>query len=487
MSAYTFYSLAFGIIAGVFVSSLYPVSFFVILFVSLLAFFLGIFPLISRVKSDARIFVVFSIFLLAFSLGALRYEIVAKDTDNYLAKGPALFGGIIEKEPEFREKNVHVVVEIENSSVLLFAPSGTEYEYGDRVQFFGEIVLPENFDTDNGRVFNYREFLKARGVDYVVYNPKVTVLGKGEGNPLRSTLYKIKNNFLDSINENLPLPESGLLAGILLGEKGALTKEVEESFRLAGLSHVVVLSGYNIAIVVIFVGFIFSFLGAKLRIVASTVAIFLFVLLTGAEVTAIRASLMAYVVLLAKYIKRNYAVGRALVFVAILMILQNPKILVFDISFQLSFLATLGIVYLNPILEKFFSFLTNFSKMREIVATTISAQILVTPLILYQIGTFSFISLPANILVLPLIPLAMLSGFIVAILGMISHTLALPFVFISYALLHISVQVATFFGDLPFSVKTIEPFSAWWLLPAYLFLFITIYLLHRIYSKRLSN
>jgi competence protein ComEC len=157
------------------------------------------------------------------------------------------------------------------------------------------------------------------------------------------------------------------------------------------------------------------------------------------------------------------------------MVAISPKILVFDISFQLSFLATVGIIYATPVIERLFQWLTNKIHIRDIVVTTLSTQLFVSPFILYAMGTFSIVSLPANLLVLPLVPIAMFLGLIVGVLGLISQALSTPFSFVVYFILHFQLSVAKFFGNLKIATITIEPFSAWWLLIVYgLILFVII-------------
>jgi len=141
------------------------------------------------------------------------------------------------------------------------------------------------------------------------------------------------------------------------------------------------------------------------------------------------------------------------------MVIINPKILVFDISFELSFLATIAIIYVAPILKTKFTFITEKFKLREIISTTISAQILVLPLILYKMGLLSLVALPANILVLAFIPATMLFGFITGTLGFLLIPLSLPFAWISWVLLAYIIKVSDFFASLPFSSVNITWFS----------------------------
>ena len=142
------------------------------------------------------------------------------------------------------------------------------------------------------------------------------------------------------------------------------------------------------------------------------------------------------------------------------MIIINPKILVFDISFQLSFLATIAIIYVAPILKPKLTFVTEKFALRETISSTVSAQIMVLPLILYKMGLLSLVALPANILVLAFIPTVMLTGFLTGMVGFIWLPMSLPFAWISWIILAYIIGISNFFASLPFSTINISWFSS---------------------------
>lgn len=133
------------------------------------------------------------------------------------------------------------------------------------------------------------------------------------------------------------------------------------------------------------------------------------------------------------------------------MLFFNPKLLVFDPSFQLSFLATAGLIYFSPFFEKYFLWLPTRLGVREIATATVSAQLAVTPLLLSMTGNFSLIALPANILVLISVPYAMAFGFLAGAIGMVSSFLALPFSWVVYALLSYELFIVSMFARIPFA------------------------------------
>jgi competence protein ComEC len=130
--------------------------------------------------------------------------------------------------------------------------------------------------------------------------------------------------------------------------------------------------------------------------------------MTGAYATSVRAGIMAILVLIAKVTGRPYDVLRAVILTIILMLFYNPYLLYFDISFELSFVATIAVIFLNPKIAKYFYFIPKVLNLRDLITVTFSAYIFVLPFVLYKMGNLSLVALPTNFLVLPFIPLTML-------------------------------------------------------------------------------
>ena len=163
---------------------------------------------------------------------------------------------------------------------------------------------------------------------------------------------------------------------------------------------------------------------------------------------------------------RIYAPDRALGLVIVGMLAWNPVLLLYDPGFQLSALATAGLLALSPIIVPRSTWI-EWASMREVFASTVSAQLAVLPLLLYSSGQLSLVALPANLLVLVAVPLAMLMSLVAALGGLIAGPLA-PFVgFPAYVLLSYMIGVAHTFASLPFASLQLGAFSGWWLVPTY--------------------
>lgn len=468
------YSAVAGLLVGVALRTLAPVP-VEVLFVGFVAAVLccGVHILSLRVRLLTVLVVS------AFVLGVVRTEFVL----GGLVPAPELtaseneqltFTGVVVRDVDVRERHVLVTVDLESFAsmplagrVLVYAPLYPRVSYGNRILVTGELAQPEAFETDTGRVFHYDQYLAKDGVTHVVYRPRVEVLAEGAGNPAVSFLFVQKERFLDALGSVVPEPQNALLAGLLVGAKRSLGEEWLERFRETGLIHIVVLSGYNVTIVIESIMRTLAFLPKYIGGGVGAVAIVAFALVTGASATIIRASLMALLVLLARLTNRPYAIFRALVLAAALMVLHSPLILLYDPSFQLSFLATLGLILLAPRVEHWFSWLPQVLGVRSIVAATLSTQLFVLPLLMYQIGEVSLIAPFANILVLPAVPLIMLLGFLAGLSALLVGLLALPLAWAAHLGLSYVLTVVELFAALPFASVTVPPIPWWLLIPLY--------------------
>ncbi len=325
--------------------------------------------------------------------------------------------------------------------ILITTSLYQNYFYGDWVVVEGKIAEPNNFSG-----FDYKGYLERYNVSAVSSYPKILVLKNNQGNFVKYQLLKIKAAFAEHIAKYLEEPKASLLMGILIGARKTLPNNVIENFNLTGTSHVIAVSGYNISIIIYGLGFLAFFLGKRWSFWISFCFILAFIIISGASASVIRASVMGSLLLLSLNIGRMYAVTPSLCLAAAGMLVLNPKILYWDIGFQLSFAATLGIVYLLPEMEKLTESWPKFWGAKSIVFATLSATAATLPLILLHFGRLSIVALIANILILPIVPAAMLFGFLIAV------PFASPgFALISSWLLAYILKITSFLASLPYS------------------------------------
>ncbi|MCR4279411.1 MAG: ComEC family competence protein [Candidatus Zambryskibacteria bacterium] len=445
------FSFAFGVL----VSSLIFVSPIISVFLIVVALAILAGEKLHQNKISWEVLFIF-LALIFFSFGSLRYAV----KDFYESTTPSL-EGVVVSEPEQRDNATRFVFLSDNrEKVLVSTDIYAEVEYGDKVILNGAFKRPGIIENeDSGRNFDYAAYLAKDDIYHTMSFAEVEIVGKGEGNPIKHTLFKVKRSLVSRMKEVFAEPNASLLAGLVVSGRDAMPQNILEEFRRAGIIHIVVLSGYNVTIIADFLRKFFEkvFLATRFAAVpalasgASIAGIILFVLMTGAEATVVRASIMVLTVIVAKMLGREYSAPRALLLAGFIMLLENPKILAFDPSFQLSFLATLALIYVVPIIEKFLYWITDWWNFRGIVATTLGTQLTVLPLLVYSIGDLSLVSLPANVLVLLIIPYVMLLGFIAALLSYIGFIIALPFAYPAHILLVWILGVSNFFGNMSFA------------------------------------
>lgn len=467
----------FSFIAGVFLRSFFnfgwaTVGFFVLISAVLAA--------LSFLGEQKRIFLLIAILMVGISLGIARYEI--KDTRGDLTgfenniNQQIVVQGIIIDEPDERENYTRLIVEVQDSKILVYSHHYPEFNYGDELKISGILKRPQNFFQD----FDWQSYLAKDDIFYEMFYPEIELISSGNGSWIKEKLFLLKENFISSLARVIPEPHSAFMAGLTVGAKKSIPKDLQEDFRKTGIIHIVVLSGYNITIVADSIVKFFSFLPRTFGISLGVLGIILFAIMTGASATVVRASLMAILVILARTTGRIYTITWALFLTGFLMVLQNPKILRFDTGFQLSFLATFALIYLAPYFENKFKFLPKKFKIREIASATVSTQIFVLPLLLYKMGLFSVVSLLVNLLILLFVPITMFFGFITGGLGIISSVLSIPFSWISYVFLQYELWVVEIFAKLPFAALNIDKFP---LLPMFLIYAIYGIIIYKIKKK----
>ena len=445
--------------------------FFGVTFSLLLTFFALIaFAICLFSKTPVNIFT--ALFLLAVALGVVRFDIAELKTgDPYLENTigeQVILQGVVVDEPDERETNTKLTVRIKEhaggrstTKILVTTERYPRYSYGDVLTLTGKLTKPTPFVSDRGSVFDYRMYLKSSGIFFTMYNPAIEKVGSREGNMVRHALFSVKSAFLNRIRSVIEEPQASLLGGLVVGAKHSLGERLLDDFRTVGVIHIVVLSGYNVTIVAEFIMRLLIFLPLFFSWSIGIIAIVLFALLSGAGATIVRASIMAILVIISRATGRTYQITRALMLTGFVMVLFNPFILVFDSSFQLSFMATIGLIHLAPELERYFGWVPTRLQLREFATATIATQLFVLPMLLYKMGQLSTVAFPANLLVLPTVPVAMLFGFITGLLGFFNTFISLPFAYATEGLLSYQLFIVDVFAKIPFASVSINTFPLW--------------------------
>ncbi|MEJ2707003.1 MAG: ComEC/Rec2 family competence protein [Anaerolineales bacterium] len=340
--------------------------------------------------------------------------------------------------------------------ILALVPAGDNWRYGDLVRLEGQIAIPPENEE-----FSYRDYLSRQGIHAYLPNGQARLLGHGYGNTLKGGIYALRRRFLNTVYQLWPDPEASLLAGILLGVESGIPQPVEEAFKDTGTSHIIAISGFNITLLSGLMVTLFGrLLGKKRRVLAgvlSAAGIAVYTLLVGADAAVVRAALMGGLALFARMVGRRQDGLNSLAFVAALMALFDPNVL-WDIGFQLSFMATLGLVlYAEPLSDAFVARVARWLPLEtaqrlagpvgEYVLFTLAAQITTLPVMVYHFQRLSLSAFLTNPVILPAQPPVMILGGLAVFLAQVSAPLG-----------QLAAQVAWPF--VAFTIRAVELFAA---------------------------
>ena len=477
----TFLYLCLSFIGGIFISSLLVVPKFIIgeLFI------LGIFYILFSFKQKSILVFGFCLIFLAF--GILRYQITLNNFENAelrnfidFSKPIKILAEVI-KEPDVRENNINLTVRIEEllinkigipmeGKILVTTSRYPEYQYGDRLKIIGSLKDPPIFGD-----FSYKDYLRKDGILAIMFYPEISQKPAESGSPsaFYGRILSFKNKLREAVNQSLSPPQSSILAAVILGDKRNISEEWKDKLNRTGLRHLTAVSGMHI---VILTSILMSFLIAigfwRGQAFYLTVGfIFLYILMIGFQPSAVRAAIMAGLFLSAQKVGRVSYSQRAVIFAGALMLAQNPFLLKNDVGFQLSFLAVMGIIYLFSIFQRWLKFIPQdkYLNLKNILSMTFSAQVFTLPILIYNFGYLSLVSPLTNILIVPLLPFIMVSGFIFSLVGIFWQFLGWLLSFPAWLLLTYLTKIIDWFYCLPFA--SLEFKISWqWVLIFYLIL-----------------
>jgi len=392
------------------------------------------------------IFCSIGIFLFGFNLSKVENnELIKFDNQE------VVFEGVVSSDPERGSTKTQLIVDVFNQErkvgkILIFIDKYSPVKYGDRIEIKGTIKVPQQLDN-----FDYQGYLAKDGVSVIISFPEIEIIESK--NNFLGVIYSFKENLGERIRNNLSPDLSPILEAMILGNDHKMDKETKNKLSASGLSHVIAISGSHIVIfsAMLFEVLLFLGLWRKQALLGSIFFTLFYVFLVGMPASGVRAGIMVGLLFLAQLISRQSFNLRTLVIAASAMLFFNPLLLKFDLGFQLSFMAVLGIILTSPVFNKWLDviFRGRLKWLQEILAMTISAQIFTLPLLISSFGYFSIISLLSNIVVLPITPLLMALGVLVPILGMI---VAIPCSFLlSYLMWVVDVS-----SQIPFAIMKVN-------------------------------
>jgi competence protein ComEC len=347
------------------------------------------------------------------------------------------FRALVVDEPEQHGRSISVKLSVKqiqrdggwqpmSGGVLLWEPSTAQRKYGDLLEIAGKLETPPQLGD-----FDYAQYLARQGISSVAYYQKVESAGSGQGSVLPSAVHGLRRSLSSALAEALPQPQSSLAQGILLGQRSALPQDLKDDLNATSTSHIIALSGYNVTLLAGFViGALAWLIGRRRAAFVALGAIAGYVILTGVSPSLLRAAIMGGLYLTATLLGRPNSGFVSLLVAAAVMAGLQPSV-VQDISFQLSFAATAGLIILVPLLRERIVEASERSWLPkpprqgfaaglfETALVTAAASLATLPLIALHSQRVSLVALPANLLVLPAFPFIMLSSTFVALAGLV--------------------------------------------------------------------
>lgn len=410
--------------------------------------------------------------LLTFAFGGYRYAFVPQTSDiaQYNHLGAATVTGQVVQAPDRRDDRVQVRLSAEtiqvggtvretSGLVLVNIARLSDIRYGDTLQVTGQLTIPGVYDT-----FSYADYLAREGVFTIMDNTRVEVIATDGGSLFFRELLAFKDRLQLRIDRALPDPEAALLTGILLGDERGIDPQLADDFSRVGASHVIAISGFNMAIIA---GLVMNALKGIIpdrpwtAVILGIFVLAVYTILVGANAAVVRAAFMSSLLVAANQFNRRTYVPASLALTAVVMSFLNPLVL-WDISFQLSFFAVLGLaLFADPFTKSFDNLMASLfpdaiarplgNFLREPIVISIAALIMTLPLTMLYFGRLSLVSLLVNLLIVPVQAALLFCGGIALIIAIASPELAQIFFWLDLLLLRWTITIVRYFAELPFA------------------------------------
>lgn len=434
-------------------------------------------------------------FLGAWRYAAVRLVITPNHAAYYNDRGSVQLMGTVVKPPDYRDNITNLEVQVEQlllfgeghqttkpeeitGKVLVQVQPGSEWAYGFRLMVTGPLSTPpEHAD------FSFQEYLARKGVQSLMTNPRIDRVEFNQGHPIKALIYNLHTRAHAVLQSLFPAPESDLLAGILLGRDQGLSPGLQDAFRRTGTTHIIAISGFNVAILAgLFSGVFTRLLGRKWGALVAIAAISVYTIFVGEDAAVTRAAIMGALGVMGGMFGRRQNGLNSLGLAVLVMAVANPNI-PWDIGFQLSVAATLGLVlYAQPLEERFVQLASQrmpeesaqklVGPVSEFFLFTLAAQVMTLPIMVYHFGGVSWITLVANPLILPPQSLVMVLGGLTLITGLILPGLGQVMTIISLPFVRYTIRMVTWLARLPGRDLLLPDFHVLWLLVFYGLLFL---------------
>lgn len=398
-----------GVVITPILISFYELNFYLANFLAIILFF-TVQKLAFKKSSSSSYGKIFLILLIGFLPAYIYYQqsLPPKINSNIIGK-ELLLNVKVENIKKTTNGYFSFLQEIkpcisENCISFLNSSKFIDFEVGDNLKVKTKLTPPK--ENQNG--FDFKNYLQR---NYTTYESRyLKIESKIRNTSLEAILLRNKRRIEEIIYKSVSYPENSLLTGLITGSRTEIPNHLSIAFKELGLTHILAISGYNITLIISVIKQLLFFLSPLPRNILTIIIIIVFSVFVGGDPPVLRAAIMGILTVVALNFGSKTNLVNSLLLTATLMFIFDPQIINNDLSFQLSFAATLGVIYLQPLISKKLNFISKKFDLRENFSLTLAAQIATTPISLWNFGSLSLIAPISNLLVLPLVPLAMSLG-----------------------------------------------------------------------------
>lgn len=471
--------LALAFLGGIVLASAVKLPVELWLMLGLLGLLLTILIKRARMQSSLTLLLLPAILF----LGAARYqfqqpEISSDFIASYNDASQKIYvSGVLAEPPDVRDTYMNLRLEVDavdtgkgdipvHGTLLVRLSNEYDLKYGDHVRVRGFVQTPPEDEE-----FSYRDYLALHGIQSIMSTSSITIIPFGARvNPIQEFIYRVKASLLRRVYLLFPEPEASLLAGILLGVDNNIPADLQDAFKNTGTAHIIAISGFNIAIIAaVFVSLFSRLFGKRRGDILAVLGIIFYTILVGASPSVVRAAIMGTLSILAGQVGRRNLPLNMLAITAGVMAVLDPLVL-WDIGFQLSFMATLGLVlyaqrmqdWVSGLLTRFFPNLPVeriAGPLADYLLLTLAAQVTTLPIIAYHFQRISLVSLIANPLILPVQPAVMVISGLAVVLGRLYLPLGQVVAWVAWPFVAYTIRMVEFFNGFPGGVLPLDNFS----------------------------
>ncbi len=404
---------------------------------------------------------VIAIIYILIIVGLHNLSVVFLDYNKVNIDSNKQYIGIIVDEKEEKDyKNVYIIEikskdNLNNKRFIINLKKDNKLEYGDKISFSGEYIKPDGKRNYGG--FDYSLYLKTQKIYGTFDIENYKIISKENGSKIQKYIVQFKNYVKSTLRENLEKDEAELGIGIAIGDRSGISKEIENDFKNSNLTHMLAVSGSHFTYIILAVGYVNKIIKRnKMGKVIMIIVIILFMNLTGNTASVVRSGIMAIMMVLASLFHRRVDIWTSMAVAIIFQLISNPYI-IFDVGLQLSYGGVIGIVLFNEKLTELFTkyFNKKESKLKRnlitAISVTISANIIIIPIMLLNFNTFSFSFVISNLLAGPLLGIAVIAIFALIFVSVILGEILEPAWMIINFIIKLLIEIAHYCADMPLS------------------------------------